>query len=81
MPERTKIEFRESTALHSKAGQLHVDINNPPIPISSSDFGKIIENIDKRLFTHWSEGVTIFFLTKKQFDKFQSLITLQNKLP
>jgi hypothetical protein len=64
-----KIEYRDW-------GRLYLNGNPLPLTISihSSDFGRIIEKIDKRLYEHWADGVTIFHFTEKQFCKFNSLI-------
>lgn len=42
--------------------------------ISFSDFGDILEKLDKRLFYQWADGCNILFFTERQYVKFKKLL-------
>lgn len=47
--------------------------------VKTTFFGECLEKTDTRLYTKWADGITIFFLTERQYNKLIKLL-LNNTL-
>lgn len=71
--DRTRIEFTNTQYSHVK--RLSVNWQTSNKEYNGSDLGDLLEKVDKRLYSQWIDGCSIFELTDRQFKKFNSLLT------
>ena len=68
--ERTRVEITGNGY-----GDGDVRVNYETIKkIPCSDFGDILEQLDKRIYFQWADGCNIFFFTQRQYAKFLKLL-------
>jgi hypothetical protein len=77
--DKKKIRIELLCTQYSAVGTLLKDYKTIAENIASNKFGKALQKTDSRLYTKYAEGVTIFDLTEKQYEKFLQAIGIGPK--
>ena len=74
---RHRVEFRHGQ--YTSIGDLSIEWNTVIRDLRTDKFDEAIEAIDKRLYHQYADGVNIFELTDRQFNKLKKLLNISLK--